>query len=166
MNTIAHASRRIVLALVAGALLASLAAPGASAAGFNVRLEAGPHPAVTFSATWAITASKTITLTAPATVAGSRRASVPGRGVYLKIAGGALAGWWVKESRVSYFPGWVAATAYTPFRHVTLGVGSWELYRFDGAGAVTQGKGITVTTATTVHANRTAVVDGRSYVRI
>ena len=162
----AQTFRSLVLALVATGMLASVSAPSASAASFVVRLEAGPHPAVMFSAAWAITASRTVTLASPATVTGSRRAGVPNRGVFLRIAGGALAGWWVKEDRVSYIPGLVAFTTYSPVRHIAMGIGRWELYRFDSTGRMTQAKGLTVGGATTFHADRTAVIDGRPYVRV
>lgn len=166
MTGMARIVRRIVLALVGAAMLASLSASGTAAASFSVRLEAGPHLAIAFSASWAVTGSKTITLAAPATVTGTVRASVPGRAVYLRIGSGTLSGWWVPENRMSYRPGVVGTTVYAPVRNLVLAAARYELYRFDAAGALLQAKGIRLTATTTLHADRTAVINGLRYTRI
>jgi peptidoglycan/xylan/chitin deacetylase (PgdA/CDA1 family) len=166
MTAIARASRPLLTALVGVALLASLAATEASAATLSVRLEAGPHPAVTFSSTWQVTGRRTVTYAAPVTVSGSRRVNVPDRGWHLNVTSGALAGWWVKENRVSYVPGIVGTTTWSPVRHLAMGAGRWELYRFTSTGAMAQARGRTVSAATTTHVDRTSVIDGRRYVRI
>jgi peptidoglycan/xylan/chitin deacetylase (PgdA/CDA1 family) len=160
--------RPLLLGLVVGALLAAIATPGATAATtYPVRLEAGPHPALAFSSTWAVTGSKTITLTGPATVTASRRVTVPNRGVQLKVASGALAGYWVPEGRISYVPGIVESIAYSPVRQVQLAQGArYELYRFDAAGSLQEARGFAPTAATPVDVDRKAVIDGRRYAHL
>jgi peptidoglycan/xylan/chitin deacetylase (PgdA/CDA1 family) len=166
MTAIARASRPLLAAFVGVALLTSLAATNVSAATFSVRLEAGPHPAVTFSSTWQVNGRKTVTYAAPVTVSGSRRVNVPDRGWHLRVTSGALAGWWVKENRVSYVPGIVRTTTWSPVRHLAMGGGRWELYRFTSAGSMAQARGRTVSAATTAQVDRTSVINGRRYVRI
>jgi peptidoglycan/xylan/chitin deacetylase (PgdA/CDA1 family) len=92
--------------------------------------------------------------------------NVANLGWHLKVSSGALAGWWVRENRVSYVPGFVGTTTWSPLRHLAMSAGRWELYRFDASGAMTQAKGRSITAALTTHADRTSVVDGRRYVRI
>jgi peptidoglycan/xylan/chitin deacetylase (PgdA/CDA1 family) len=172
METLRPHARRfpviLVLGLVLAALLASAAAPGAAAATtYSVRLEAGPHPALAFSSTWAVTGSKSTTLTDPTTVTASRRVAVPNRGVQLKIASGALAGYWVPEGRVSYVPGVIDSIAYSPAQSVSLAAGTkYELYRFDAAGKLLEAKGFAPTVATTADVDRKAVIDGRRYAHL
>ena len=158
--------RRLATATVAVVLLASLGAPIAEAARFSVRLEAGPHPAVTYSSAWAATRTRTVTLVSPVTVTGSARASVPGRGVWLRIASGTLAGWWVAEGRLAYVPGLVGSVAYAPTRALDLTAGRWEVYRFGSDGAMTAAKGLRFTVTTRLWTDRAAVVDGQRYVRV
>lgn len=158
---------RLALAAVVAALLVPVVTPGpVAAATFTLRLEAGPQAAVQYGTSWMVTASKTLTLTSPVNATGSARVSVAGRGTWLKAASGPLSGWWVREGRLAYRPGIVAVRTYAPVRTVTLEAGRWELYRFDAGGVMTAAKGRTVSTSTTAHVDRTAVIDGRRYSRI
>jgi peptidoglycan/xylan/chitin deacetylase (PgdA/CDA1 family) len=160
-------ARSLVVVVVLAALAGFLGAGPTSASSLSIRLEAGPHPAVRFDADWAITARRTVTLSSPITVTGSRRLNVPGpRGVFLKVASGALAGWWVREDRVSYVPGIVGRVSWSPWRTADLSSGAWELYRFDAAGTMTAATGRTVATSWRVRLDRAAVVNGRRHVRI
>jgi peptidoglycan/xylan/chitin deacetylase (PgdA/CDA1 family) len=166
MFGIARALRFPLLAFVIVGLLGSLAAPGVAAATYSVRLEAGPQRGVAFDSAWNITGSKTVTLASPTTVTASSRKWVSGTSTYLRITGGSLAGWWVRESRVAYIPGFVGATIYSPARAGTLAAGKYEVYHFDGAGLMTEARRRTVTATTTFRADRRAFIDGRSHVRI
>jgi peptidoglycan/xylan/chitin deacetylase (PgdA/CDA1 family) len=167
MHAVARASRPIVAALIAAALLATLVAVRpVTGASFSLRLEAGPHHAVQFSATWRVTAGRTVTLAAPAGVTGSRRVDVPDRGVYLKVGSGPLAGWWVKENRLSYRPGYAGTRSWTPSRTASLRAGAYELYHFDAAGAMTDASGLDVATTRRFHLDRASVIDGRHYVQV
>ncbi len=166
MHAIARASRPIALAALVAALLLPVAAGPAAAAAFSVRLEAGPRHAVTFSASWRVTGRRTVTLASPATVTGSRRVAVPDRGVYLRISGGTLAGWWVRENRLSYRPGYAGIVTWQPARAVTLAAGRYELYAFDAAGTMTEARGLEIAAATPFHVDRSAAIDGRPHVRV
>ena len=159
--------RRIVLAAIAAALLVpAIPAGPVSAASFSVRLEAGVHRGYTFNAAGGITARRTVTLASPVTVAGSDRRSIPTRGVHLRVASGALSGWWVHEDALSYVPGIRGSTTYSPARHASLKVARYELYTFNSSGVMTAAKGRRIVAATTIHVNRTAVIRGRRYIRI
>jgi peptidoglycan/xylan/chitin deacetylase (PgdA/CDA1 family) len=167
MIAVARAARRTALLLTLAAILASLSAGSVVAYGTTIRLEAGVHKAVTFSTTWAVTGTRSLTLNAPATVTGARRYTVPNRGVYLKIASGALSGWWVREGRMAYIVGIYNAKVYSPDAAGRLVAGRYELYRFDAAWAMSQARGRTVgATGVSFHADRSAVINGRQYVRI
>ena len=143
----------------------ALSVPEAEAATFSIRLEAGPQPALSFSSGWVVTGSRTMTLKGPSTVYGSSRATVPGRGVYLRVASGSLAGWWVAEGRTSYRPGIIAIATYAPARAVQLAAGRYEIYRFDSAGAVTSAKALR-TLGTRLSTDRAAVVNGLRHLRV
>ncbi len=159
--------RRLALAAVAAALLGpAIPAGPVSAASFSVRLEAGVHQGYTFTATGTITARKTVTLVSPVTVSGSDRRTIPARGIHLRVASGALSGWWVHEDALSYVPGIRGSTTYSPVRHATLRAARYELYRFDAAGVMTAAKGRRIVIATTIHVDRTAVIRGERYVRL
>jgi len=166
MLTRARALRHLAAATVVAGLLASLAASGVSAAGWPVRLEAGPHTAVTFDTEWKVIATRKTTLAAPATVTGDARKWVAGLGTHVRVASGALAGWWVRESRTAYVSGWVGWVTYAPTRSAPLAAGRYELYRFDDSGAMTAAKARTVAAATTTMVNASARINGQAYVRI
>lgn len=171
MGTGEHRKVRIVgaallaTALALGAVLVA-ATPVAGVTTFPVRMEAGPHPAVAFSSTWAITATRTMTIASPATVTGSRRVSVPGRGVYLRIASGTLAGWWAAESRTTYRPGIVATAVYAPARTILLPAARYELYRFDAYGEITAARSIRSGGSTQFVVDRTDAVQGERELHI
>ncbi|MHB8959475.1 MAG: polysaccharide deacetylase family protein [Candidatus Limnocylindrales bacterium] len=162
---------RVVVSAIVALLLAlsgllTLAVPEAHSASFLIRLEAGPQPALAFSSSWAVTGRRSVTLKSPSTVYSSARTTVPGRGVYLRVASGSLAGWWVAEGRTAYRPGIVTTAVYTPARTVRLAAARYELYRFDSTGALTAAKRLVTTTSTSLHADRAAVVNGLRHVRI
>jgi peptidoglycan/xylan/chitin deacetylase (PgdA/CDA1 family) len=169
MHAIARAARRLALV---GAVIALIGVLGASAvtpaagAEYAVRLEAGPQQGVAFDGDWHITGTKLVTLTSPATVSASWRHWVSGTSVYLRITGGSLAGWWVRESRVAYIPGFAGTTTYSPPRAGTLAAGKYEVYHFDATGLMTAAKRRSVTATTTFRADRRAFINGRSHVRI
>lgn len=165
MAAIHRAPRRLVIALVLTGLLAALGAPAVAAGSFAVRLEAGPQRGVSFDSAWRIAGTKSVTYSGPATVTASERRLASGN-IYLRVTSGALAGWWVKEGRMAHVPGWIGQVSYSPARSGTLPAGTYTLYRFDTAGALTAAKRRAVTSATTFPADARAIINGRSYVRI
>ena len=160
--------RRLVPAAVVAALLLPAIAPvPVAAATFALRFEAGPQAAVRYNpTTWAVTSSRTLVFRTPVNATGSARVFVAGRGTWLRAASGPLSGWWIRESRVAYRPGIVAATTSAPGRSTAMAAGRWELYQFDAAGVMTAAKGRTVSAATHEHVDRTAVINGLRYTRI
>jgi peptidoglycan/xylan/chitin deacetylase (PgdA/CDA1 family) len=151
--------------LAAGALLLNAQSAGGTST-FQIRLEAGPHAAVTLSPALTVTGHRSLTLAAPTTVRGTRRTTVAGRGVYLHVASGALAGWWVAESRMAYRPGILLIATYSPPRTVALASARYELYRFDAVGSLTAARGIRGEAGASVQVDRAAVVNGERQLRI
>jgi len=163
------AARALRLAAILVALLLAggvVGVPGATAASFSVRLEAGPQTGVTFDTAWHVLTRKSVTLSTPVTVLASSRRTEPPGGTWIRLTSGSLAGRWVHESTVAYIPGITGTSVYSPVRTAALGVGRWELYRFDTAGIMLEARGRTVTTSTSVHVDRSSVVRGRSFVRV
>lgn len=164
-----HARPRIAVlaAVVAALVVAAAAVPGPAVAGsFPVRIEAGPQVGYQLDATGAVTATKSLTFRNPVNTTASTRRWFPGRGQNLLLTGGPLSGWWVRESRVAYIRGYAGSAAYSPAAGVTLPAGRYEVYRFDSAGVMTAAKYARYPTATAMHADRRAVIEGRPYVRI
>lgn len=166
MARLSLAPRRLLPALVLAASVLAVQVPPAAAAGFSVRLEAGPHRAVTFGSGWTVTSSRTVTLSSPTLVTASSRRTEPPGGTWLRITSGALAGSWVRESRLAYLPGFAGSAAFSPARAITLPVGTYELYRFDAAGVMTAARARVVTAPAGVSLDRSAVVRGQRHVRI
>ncbi len=156
----------LIAALLALGALLTIAVPEAQAATFALRLEAGPQPAVSFSSSWAIVGRRTVTLASPLNVTGSVRKVVPARGVYLRVASGPLAGWWVAEGRTAYRPGIVTAVVYSPTQEIRLAAARYELYRFDPTGALTSAKGLAATAGMTLRTDRAAVVNGLRHLHV
>jgi peptidoglycan/xylan/chitin deacetylase (PgdA/CDA1 family) len=166
MIAIDRAPRLLLTAVIAAALIAALIPAATLAADFTVRLESARHVGYTFNAAGTVIASKTLTLSKPASVAGSARRDIPTKGIHLKISSGTLAGYWVKESSLAYRPGLAASKTYVPPKTVRIVAGKWETYQFNSSWALTGATGRTVTAETSVTVDRTAVIDGRRYVRV
>ncbi|HEX5589032.1 MAG TPA: polysaccharide deacetylase family protein [Candidatus Limnocylindrales bacterium] len=172
----------IAAAMLAGLLLAAPPAPGPVAAllqapsdptpaapaalGITVRFEAGSHTGVKFDAGWRVVASKTAILMRPSSAPQAERRAVPGRGVWYRISAGIWAGYWIRESRLAYVPGFDAQQALNPVVAVPFGAGTYEAYKFDAAGVVVQAKGTRLGRSSMAHADRVATIDGRPYIRI
>jgi peptidoglycan/xylan/chitin deacetylase (PgdA/CDA1 family) len=154
------------IALIAAALL-PLAAPAvASAATLTVRLEAGPQAGVTFDTAWHVTSRRTVTLSLPVTVTSSSRVALRSAGTWMRMTSGPLAGRWVRQSLVAYVPSLVDVAQFTPARGVTLRAGTWELYRFDTTGAMTDARAQVVAATTVVQVDRAATIRGQRHLRV
>jgi peptidoglycan/xylan/chitin deacetylase (PgdA/CDA1 family) len=154
------------IALIAAALLPLAAPAPVGAATLSVRLEAGPQVGVTFDAAWHVTSRRSITLDTPVTVSASARVALPSAGTWMRVSTGPLAGRWVRQSLVAYVPALLDVKTFAPPRAVTLRPGRWELYRFDGTGAMTDARGLVLATTTVVQADRAATIRGQRYLRI
>jgi peptidoglycan/xylan/chitin deacetylase (PgdA/CDA1 family) len=155
-----------VIVLIAAALVPFALPQPARAASLAVRLEAGPQVGVLFDAAWRVTSRRTVTLSTPVTVDASRRVALPSAGTWMRTTSGPLAGRWVRQSLVAYVPALLDVTTFNPARSVTLRAGTWELYRFDVAGAMTAARGQAFGAAITLLADRAATIRGQRYVRI
>lgn len=157
----------LVACLLAGsAALGAAAPPVRAASDLPARLEAGPQVSVTFSGAWRVTSRRTTTLAAPVAVTvGARRTEPPG-GTWLRITSGSLAGRWVREGPTAYVAGYAGDAAWSPARTLALPAGTWELYRFDDAGRMTEARPMHLDAPATLAADRSAVVRGTRHLRV
>jgi peptidoglycan/xylan/chitin deacetylase (PgdA/CDA1 family) len=157
-----------LVALVVGiAALIAVPAPAAATSLIDVRLEAGLQSGFKFSTTGSIQARKDITLTAKAMTQTDRRRVVPTRtGTWLRLTTGALAGYEVRESPVSYIPGKAGEGFYTTPAQVSFSRGRYIGYTFatDWSLGLTRFDRVSSTTPTIATASRRAVINGRHYV--
>lgn len=169
-----HPRTRVLLAsllAVASVSLPALSAPSPAAAvdptptaPMQVRLEAGRHTGYTFNlSTGAVVASKTATVSAPSTVLTDRRASIPGRGIHMRITNGIFAGFWIRESIMSHVIGATAVRRFSPPRAITMPVGTVLGYKFTSSWDLVSAPVKTFSTATTATSTRTAVINGIRY---
>jgi peptidoglycan/xylan/chitin deacetylase (PgdA/CDA1 family) len=126
-------------------------------------LEAGPHVGFRFAADGAILAHKRITLNSPTRETTTGRHSIPGRGLHLRVASGALSGYYVAESTVSYVKGMVGSARYAPPVDVLLPRGTVVAYRFDDDWELSSAVIRSVDVAHHRLADRTAVINGQRY---
>ena len=134
--------RPLARAAIAGVVLGSLVLLGGpawtgslvSAAGFSIRLEAGPQTGYRFSPTGTILGRKTVTMAAPATASADSRSSVPNQaGTYFRITAGQFAGYRIRESLIAYVPGKVGEVIWSPTRTISFGAGRYLGYTFGSA---------------------------------
>jgi peptidoglycan/xylan/chitin deacetylase (PgdA/CDA1 family) len=143
-----------------------------SATPLPLRLEAGVHTGYAIRTDGRVVAVRTITLRGPATATTTGRRAVDGRGVYLRVGSGSLAGTWVRESSVRHVPGRVGGRSLDPPTTVRFAVDpvtahrAYLAYRFDAAGALSATTTRTVAAGTTARADRVAVINGRRYLRL
>jgi peptidoglycan/xylan/chitin deacetylase (PgdA/CDA1 family) len=164
-------NRHLLIALLAGSLLASGALPDgvatarAAAIDAQLRLEAGPQTGYSFNANGMITARKSITLVSPASVRVDRRRPVPTRtGAWIRIATGGLAGYEIRESMTAYVPGKIGEAVYSPAATISFTAGRYLGYRFDSNWDLATTKRGTLSVGSSARASRRAVIDGRAYV--
>ena len=165
-----HRRRPVALAAVlvlAALVIAALgAAAPVAAASYPIRIEAGPQTGYHFSSSGAVTGTRTLTFRAPMNTTASDRRSIGTRGQHILVAGGPLAGWWLRESGVAFVRGYVGTTDLLPAAAIALAQGRYEVYRFDAAGSWTDASLYRIPTATTVHVDQRSRINGRAYLRL
>jgi hypothetical protein len=131
-----------------------------------VRVPPGEHALRRFSTAGARLASRVLRVRSAEFHRVDRRARVAGQaGIWLRIAGGPLKGWSIREAAGgSYVRGPINAQDFDPPVGVTLRAGEWVARQFDAAGRVTASQAIDVATAITVQVSRRAVLNGRRMV--
>ncbi len=149
---------------IADALRADYPPPAVSG---TVELFAGRHTGYKFNRNGAVIAHKSISLSRRSSAHGDQRIRVKGRGIYLRITAGSLAGYSVAENyQRARFAGVKANLTYPLARTVRIPAGTWSAYRYDSAGAVTARKTIRPTGATSAPFRRSATIDGRLQVLV
>jgi peptidoglycan/xylan/chitin deacetylase (PgdA/CDA1 family) len=162
--------RGVVVALslvVSLALLVVGPTPAAAATLTKVRLEAGMQYGYTFSSAGHIRSSRSVELASKIVVSSDRRGVIPTRtGTWLRLTTGPLAGYYVRESPVSYIPGKAGEGSYGAGATVTFAAGRYLAYTFESdwtLGSTRYGT-VTTTSPTVATASRRAVINGRHYV--
>jgi hypothetical protein len=130
-------------------------------------LIAGAHTAYRFDANGAVTASRSLTLSRASSAPADRRERIIGRGYYLRITAGGLAGYLLPESYVrAYLGGIHVRTTYPLARTVILPAGERTAYRYSATGAVTASVTIAPTAATSAPFTDSAVINARLHVLV
>ena len=163
-----HRRRPALPLLIAAAALLAVVIPTASQAAvtFPVRLEAGIHRGFTFTSSGGIVTSRTATVASPATVSADRRAWIAGRGAHLRVASGAFAGTWIKESMTAYRPGLVVTKVFPSPAKAPFPMGAYLGYRFDASWNIAGTKYARLTRDSSALVSRRAVIDGRPYAEV
>ena len=131
----------------------------------TVRFTAGVHTGYRFGSAGAILASKTVSLARPSSASATSRAAIPGRGVHLLVKNGLFAGFWVPKSTLSFLAG-VAGERSFASASVAFRAGTYLGYQFRNDWSLLKAKPRTLRSASSAHANRSAVINGRPYVAI
>lgn len=154
-------------AVVVGTLIIAAlgSASPVAAASYPIRIEAGPQTGYHFSSTGAVTGTKTLTFRSPVNTTASARRSIGTRGQHILVAGGSMAGWWLRESGIAFVRGYVGTTALSPAAGIVLN-GRYEVYKFDAAGSWTAAAAYQVASPTAVHVDLQSRINGRAYLRL
>lgn len=163
----AAATRLLAVTLAVAVLLTTMAvAPPPAAAGTRtVSLVAGTHFAYQFDSSGLIVRSKSVALDAASRASSSDRRRINGT-VYLLMADGALATYWLPETRRSYIAGKVGDVAYSPARSISFAPGTFTGYTWTSSWTVATKKTETLTRASRANASGRAVINGERYVRL
>ena len=121
----------LALATAFAAVGVSINAPRAAAVVQVVQFDAGPQTGYQFSSTGTISATKTVTLAKPGSATYDSRAWITGRGVFFRLTSSVLAGYWVRESMVTYVPGMIVTKSFNPPAQVSFPAGTYLGYTFD-----------------------------------
>lgn len=148
----------------ADALIADYPPPAVTG---TVMLAAGTHTAYKFDKNGAITASKSISLSRRSSAPGDLRQRVRGRGIYLRVTAGSLAGYSVAEQ---YAHAWLAGqkvtVTYPLARTVLIPAGQWSAYKYDSAGNTTASKTISLSAPSSAPFSTSATINGRMQVLV
>jgi peptidoglycan/xylan/chitin deacetylase (PgdA/CDA1 family) len=131
-----------------------------------VRIEAGTHTGFHFDADGDVIASRTVTLQRPSSAHATGRDWIDGRGTFLYIADGTLAGYHVRESMLTYVKGAVGGRGYDPVRKVTFPAGRVVGYRFDSAWKLSSAHIDRLESASSASTDRFSVINGQRFYRI
>jgi hypothetical protein len=123
----------------------------------------GPHEGRRFPA-----GSKFATLTRASQAPANSRRTISGQpGVWLEIAAGIWAGWWVQESPPNvYAYGVFQPITFDPSRRIVFQPGSYTFYRYDSKGQVINSITSTWTAGTWARFDQHAIINSVPHVRI
>jgi hypothetical protein len=128
-------------------------------------LQAGAHHAYQFNGSGQLTGSRSVMLSSKARVDVTARGVRPGMpGVWLEIASGSLAGYWVRESSAAGIIGSVGVRSLPSGQDLVLRAGTHKGRRFSGA--VSTSKSWRASRTTIVGASQRAVINGIRRLRV
>ena len=125
----------------------------------TIRLVAGTQTGYKFTASGAVWRSRSVTLSASGRATSVQRAVINGAG-YWRITGGALDGYWVKESASAYAPGKIEMHAFTTPPRVDVAAGRYTAHRYDWLGRESGSQTASIGTTTGIRVSAWAVVNG------
>jgi len=128
-------------------------------------LARGWHTAFRFSASGDVIGRKTITYRRAVGSSSYGRAYV-GKTAFLKVASGALKGYWVREGPSSYVRGMTSYRVYDPTRLISIDAGRYWGYRFTWYGKVTDSIHRRYNHGTHAMVTARAVINGRVFLRL
>jgi hypothetical protein len=165
-NDVYHMTGSIFWARVQDLLIADY--PDDETVHGGVSFAAGRHIGFKFDRSGRITARKVVTLARASGAYASARRRIVGRtGVYLEMANGVFAGYYVLErSRLSYIKGIAYRLVWDPFRTVTLQPATYTGFRYSASGAVEAHQSLTVAQPTAMQVSGRAIIFGRLHYRV
>jgi len=146
-----------VMVFIKGCASTAVAAPTLGKA----RFASGTHTGYRFSGT-AIVGTKTGSLDRASGATVASRSRINGH-VYLKMANGHWAGYWLRESTRVYLPGIVGKVTYRTPVKLVFNAGTYTGYKYSSTGVVLDRRAATLWRGSSAEASATAVINGRPH---
>lgn len=105
---------------------------------------------------------KTVRFTAWQRTTSAGRTSGDGR-AWLKVSGGRLAGYWVRETDSSYVRGVTARTDFEPSKQLVLQPGKYTGLKFDWLGGIVREKAFRTPSSAKMRTSARAMISGRKF---
>jgi uncharacterized protein YkwD len=112
-----------------------------------------------------VTSKKTVRFGSVHRTTSAGRSWVDGRS-WLKVSGGSLWGFWVRETSKSYVRGASAIKEYDPDRQLVVLAGRYTAYKFGWLGGTRAAKDYRTTSRTKLRVSSWAMINGRPYYRV
>jgi len=134
----------------------------------TVTFSGGSHTGYRFDSAGRTTGSKTSSLSRSSIApTSSRRRIISRSGSWFLITAGVWAGYWIQEAPGhAFIRGMVMTVNYDPLRTASFAAGTYTGYRYDAGGLQTASRRVTLSHASSAHADRLAIVNGTMMLEI
>lgn len=133
----------------------------------RARLAAGSHVGYRFDASGAVTDSRRAKLGSSASIHVDARRTLPGMpGIWLHVADGRWADYWLRESSRAGIRGSIDRQRFATPRRIVVKAGTLTGYRFDAGGHVKSKKQATIGATSGASVTRRAVINGAWHLRV